>query len=206
MSVKRGSVYDDKQHMLRLASCCNGGVMPHSLTPAHSLRWPFMTKLIDSHMQANKKSAMKMQLGAGLSSLSSETLQPGRVFTSQTSTTTRGEASPSQVRLNIFSDGSREKQLQLKHDMNSQTRANPKAPRSLHPASICWRISADETLEGLAAPSCSASCPDEGHRSVPAFHIEEMILISRAGLKGNCGRAVPVCRPGMNSLIRISLL
>lgn len=50
MTVKRGSIYYDKQHMLRYASWCNDVVMPDSLTSAHSLRWPFMTELIDSHM------------------------------------------------------------------------------------------------------------------------------------------------------------
>lgn len=50
MTVKRGSIYYDKQHMLRYASWCNDVVMPDSLTSAHSLWWPFMTELIDSHM------------------------------------------------------------------------------------------------------------------------------------------------------------
>lgn len=48
---------------------------------------------------------------------------------------------------------------------------------------------------------------DEGHiKSVPAFHIEEMIFISWAGLQGNCIQAVLRFKPVMNSLIRISLL
>ena len=47
---------------------------------------------------------------------------------------------------------------------------------------------------------------DEGHKSVRAFHIEEMIFISRACLKGNCTQAVLCLKPVMNSLIQISLL
>lgn len=54
MIVKRGSIYYDKQHMLHYASWCNDVVMPDSLTSAHSLWWPFMAKLIDSHMHLNK--------------------------------------------------------------------------------------------------------------------------------------------------------
>lgn len=54
MSVKGGSAYYDKQHMLCCASCCNDGVMLRSLTRPHTLWRPFMTKLIDSHMHSNK--------------------------------------------------------------------------------------------------------------------------------------------------------
>lgn len=50
MTVKRGSIYYDKQHMLHYASWCNDVIMPDSLTSAHSLWWPFMTELIDSRM------------------------------------------------------------------------------------------------------------------------------------------------------------
>lgn len=50
MTVKRDSIYYDKQHMLHYASWCNDVVMPDSLTSAHCLWWPFMTELIDSHM------------------------------------------------------------------------------------------------------------------------------------------------------------
>lgn len=66
----------------------------------------------------------------------------------------------------------------------------------------------DESKKGLGLVDNfpGLSC-DEGHiKSVPAFHIEEMIFISWAGLKGNSTQAVLRCNPVMNSLIQISLL
>lgn len=66
----------------------------------------------------------------------------------------------------------------------------------------------DESKNGLSWVDhfLCLSC-DEGHiKSVPAFHIEEMIFISWAGLKGNSTQAVLRFNPVMNSLIQISLL
>lgn len=63
MTVKRGSVYDDKQHMLGCASWCNDVVMPDSLTSAHCLWWPFMTELIDSHMHQNRNNRNENAVG-----------------------------------------------------------------------------------------------------------------------------------------------
>lgn len=63
MTVKRGSVYDDKQHMLDCASWCNDVVMPDSLTSAHCLWWPFMTALIDSRMHQNRNDQNENAVG-----------------------------------------------------------------------------------------------------------------------------------------------
>lgn len=66
----------------------------------------------------------------------------------------------------------------------------------------------DESKKGLSSVDnfLCLSC-DEGHiKSVSSFHIEEMIFISWAGLKGNSTQAVLRFNPVMNFLIQISLL